>query len=88
MILNDRERLIFITYCKQMAESSLAIADQLKGSPIAAHKMLAEMELNKSRAYQIVANDLGRIESFTVSKGESGEIDDAQDTGSEGGASN
>jgi len=76
VILDIRERLRFMEYCKQQAESAREIADQMeKMMSHAISDTLAKRERQKAAAYSIVAMDLASIrEDVSVSGEDVGEV--------------
>jgi hypothetical protein len=72
MLLTDEERLKFVVYCRDAANSADAISRQFEAMNATVYAELAKREKYKAIAYSIVAQDLEICESFTVS----GSIDD------------
>lgn len=76
MLLNPKERLMFMTWCRQQANDSKAIADQIDKSM--AHGMagqLSKRERQKAAAFMIVAMELASVrEEFSVKSEDIGEV--------------
>ena len=84
MILELRERLRFIEYCKTQAESSKAIARQLEKMPGPAGEEMVKREKMKAAGYSIVAMELSSIsEEYTVGPEDAGEMPSAGHTRTE-----
>ena len=76
MLLDPRQRLIFMEWCKTQADSCRAIADQIDKSM--AHGMadqLSKRERQKAAAFSIVAMELAAIrEEFSVRAEDIGDV--------------
>jgi hypothetical protein len=76
MLLDPRQRLIFMEYCKTQADSCRAIADQIEKSMvhgIADH--VSKRERQKAAAFSIVAMELATIrEEFSVKAEDVGDV--------------
>jgi len=76
MLLDPRQRLIFMEWCKTQAGSCQAIADQIDKSM--AHGMadqLSKRERQKAAAFSIVATELAAIrEEFSVKSEDIGDV--------------
>ena len=76
MLLDPRQRLIFMEWCKTQADSCRAIADQIDKSM--AHGMadqLSKRERQKAAAFTIVAMELAAIrEEFSVKSEDVGDV--------------
>lgn len=76
MLLDAHERLKFMEYCKENAESCRAMASQIE--KLMAHgaaDQMARRERQKAAAYSIVALELGsRVEEYTVGPEDAGEM--------------
>ncbi len=62
MILDERERLQFIAYCEQTAETCEQMATQLDDVGGDATNEMARRERAKAFAYSVVAKDLAAVE--------------------------
>lgn len=80
MILDTRERLKFMEYCKSQADSCKAIAEQLEKN--CAHVLgdqVGKRERSKAAAYCIVAMELAAVEEeYTVGREDIGDVEDIQ----------
>lgn len=74
MLLNDKERVIFSTYCKKVASSELAMVKQLELLPGSIPEMVKRMK-NRAAAYMIVAVDLDTSEIAEIPADQVGELE-------------
>lgn len=75
MLLEPRQRLLFMEWCKRQADSSNAIAEQIEKLPTPATAAIAKRERQKAAAFAIVALELASVtEEFTVSAEDVGDL--------------
>jgi len=76
MLLDSRQRLIFMEWCKTQAESCRAIADQIDKSMVdGIAGQLSKRERQKAAAFSIVAMELAAVrEEFLVKAEDAGDV--------------
>ena len=75
MLLDPRERLVFMQWCRQQAESCKGVAAQMEKLPGAIDEMV-KRERAKAVAFHIVALELASVrEEFSVRSEDIGDVE-------------
>lgn len=79
MLLNDKQRLEFAAFCRQNAETSRIMAENMEKVP-GVGDQLAQRERAKAAAYTIVALDLTNVgDTGSISASDVGSVEDIND---------
>lgn len=75
MLLDPRQRLIFMEFCKAQADSSRAIVEQMEKLGVVIPQIIVQREKQKAAAFSVVALELAAVrEEFSVKAEDVGDV--------------